>query len=109
MNTVLAYLQVTISGMPPFKAVPSLQTIILNVVSHVFQKLCCDRSIGKENLKPLIEYFDVLLPPQIQSAVCEKFLHDASKVMLHSFTFTLSCSCEDRSVHLDSIFFFFWN
>ncbi|XP_068231804.1 uncharacterized protein [Palaemon carinicauda] len=67
--------------MPPFKPVLGLQEIVLNHVSHSLRKLCCDCSIFKSDIKYVIDYFDILLPPQIQSGICEKFLQDSHRVI----------------------------
>lgn len=67
--------------MPPFKQVLSLQTSMLRKVAYLIRRLCCDCSLTTDDLKPVVDYVQLLLPPQIQASVCHTLLHDSNKIV----------------------------
>ncbi|XP_063586695.1 uncharacterized protein LOC134764098 isoform X1 [Penaeus indicus] len=67
--------------MPQHKPVTSLQLLTLRTVAHALRKLCCNRSVTMKRFEPVIEYVQMLLPPQIQAAVCHNLLQESSKLV----------------------------
>lgn len=70
------------TAMPQHKPVTSLQLLTLRTVAHALRKLCCNRSVTMKRFEPVIEYVQMLLPPQIQAAVCHNLLQESSKVSI---------------------------